>query len=210
MHHPEPLLLLDFAGGALDAAQRLLIAVHCSLCPDCAKVARAFECLGGTLLEDAPEATLAPDALQRTLSRLDAEATNGASARTARNVEPGLPGMLGAQKLSPWRWLAPGVRKRAIDLGADPTTRAFLLKAAPGTSLLPHDHSALEWTCVLSGSFVEGGERYARGDFAAAGEDDHHAIKIDDGEDCVCLIALQGEMKWRGPLAPLINLFIRL
>jgi putative transcriptional regulator len=211
MHHPEPTLLLEFAGGALDAAQRLLIAVHCSFCPDCAKTVHDFTCLGGAMLEDEPEATLAPDALARTLARLDSASTASAGrAGAAREAGAELPGALGAQKLGPWQWLAPGVRRRTIDLGPDPRTRAFLLKAAPGISLLPHDHSALEWTCVLSGSFVEGGDRFARGDFAAAGADDHHAIKIDDDEDCVCLIALQGQMKWRGPLAPLINLFVRL
>jgi putative transcriptional regulator len=106
--------------------------------------------------------------------------------------------------------LAPGVRRRTIDLGPNPPTRAFLLKAAAGISLLPHGHSALEWTLVLSGAFAEGGELHQKGDFVAADQDDQHQIKIEPGEACVCLIAMQGEMKWRGPLAPLANLLFRL
>ncbi len=210
VHHPEAALLFAYAGGSLDAAQRLLIAAHCANCSDCAKAARAFECLGGVLLEDEREAPLAPDSLQRALLRLDSEPTRQSTAQTAFPTEPGLPRVVSAHKLGDWRWLAPGVRRRTIDLGPNPPTRAFLLKAAGGISLLPHGHSALEWTLVLSGAFTEGGEPYRKGDFVAADQDDHHQIKIEPGEACVCLIAMQGEMKWRGPLAPLANFLFRL
>ena len=95
-HHPETSLLLAYAGGSLDSAQRLLIAAHCSYCPDCAKAARAFECLGGAMLEDEREAPLAPDALQRALHRLDSEPMKQVAAPKALPTEVGLPRVVGA------------------------------------------------------------------------------------------------------------------
>ncbi len=209
-HHPDDAVLLAFAAGSLDAAQRLTAAAHCGLCPACAGTVARLECLGGAWLEEEPEATLAAGAATRAIARLD-DARPILVAPIPQGVrEPYLPPFLTPDRLGPWRWLAPRVEVRKVAFGEASPTRALLLRAAPGTKLLPHDHTALEWTCVLQGAFEEGGVTYGRGDFAAADSHDHHAITIAPGGPCVCLVAMQGDLKWRGALGRIANLFVRL
>ena len=89
-------------------------------------------------------------------------------------------------------------------------TRVFLLKAKPNTSLLTHAHSGPEMTCVLTGAFAHGGERYGAGDFDFGDETVEHEPRVEDGEDCICLVAMQGGLQYSGWLGRLMQPFLRL
>src|SRR5690242_15759860 len=86
-HHPPDELLLEYAAGTSDEATALVLATHLALCPVCRRTVAEAEALGGSLLEESPEFSLAPDALKTMLSRLDEPvAQQPAAVRSPSNV----------------------------------------------------------------------------------------------------------------------------
>ena len=91
--------------------------------------------------------------------------------------------------------------RRAVAAGRcriDQGVRVFMLKAAPGTRIPRHKHTGTEWTCVFEGAFRHDLGRYGPGDFDEADETVEHNPVVEDDEPCVCLVALQGSIDFRG------------
>ena len=110
----------------------------------------------------------------------------------------------------PWRWIGPGIHRRMIDVPSESGTRVFLLKAAPGMTMPGHRHVGTELTLVLTGAFVHQGGRFAVGDIDDADASMEHDPVIDPGEDCICLVAMQGHLRLNSLLGRLIEPFVRL
>ena len=53
-------------------------------------------------------------------------------------------------------------------------------------------------TCVLSGSFVHAGGHFGPGDFDFGDGTVDHDILVDSQDDCICLVAMQGDLKSMG------------
>jgi putative transcriptional regulator len=210
-HHPEEATLAAYAAGALDLGQHVALATHLRACPQCRDWVRAMERLGGALLADSPEAELSAGALAKALARLDEppRQTPPEAPETA-DAPPELPTFVRRYTFGPWRFVAPRVRMRPIHLPEPSPTRVFLLKSAPDTTMLTHEHTALEMTCVLRGAFRHAGGRFGPGDFDLGDETVQHRPQIESGEDCVCLVAMQGELRWSGFWGRLAQPFVRL
>jgi len=212
-HHPDDELLVAYAAGELDEAWSLLIATHTALCPACRSQVRAAEALGAALLEDVAPAEMAEDALERSLALAMRPAVAPVSAPAAAHGEaPTLPqplrdyagGDVGSLK---WRRLGssafhiPLVAKRGA-----PTAR--LLRIPAGTAVPEHGHNGLELTMVLAGSFMDDGARFARGDVETADTDLEHQPVAEAGVDCICLAVTDAPLRFRGPIARLVQPFI--
>jgi putative transcriptional regulator len=76
--------------------------------------------------------------------------------------------------------------------------------------MLQHSHTGLEMTCVLSGAFRHDGGYFGPGDFDLGDESVDHRPIVDDGEDCVCLVAMHGELRLNGVLGRMMQPFVRL
>jgi putative transcriptional regulator len=121
-----------------------------------------------------------------------------------------LPAAVRQYDRSGWKWIAPGVSMQPVSLPKTSKTRAFLLKSARGTSMLQHTHSGLEMTCVLIGNFSHEGGVFQPGDFDYGDASvDHQPIVGGEG-DCICLVAMTGELKLKGLLGRVIQPLIRL
>jgi putative transcriptional regulator len=205
-HHPAEDTLLRLAAGHLSAGRALVVATHLPFCPACRAAIRFGEAIGGTLLADQPPAALSPDALNRTLARLDMPA-----ARPATRPEVAIPGVELPEPLrglvrSRWRWLAPGISRIAIDVpGATPREHVSLIRVAPGQSMPDHGHHGWEATCVLTGSFTDVTGEYGPGDVAETDMDMMHQPIAGTGDPCICLIAWEGRLRMRGLLARLVQ-----
>lgn len=216
-HHPGDELLLAYAAGELDEAWSLLIATHTALCPACRSQVRAAEAIGAALLEDAPLAVMSEDALDRAMAsamRLGVEEppVPGPAVSPTSGDVPILPqplrdyagGDVGSLK---WRRLGssafhiPLVAKRGT-----PTAR--LVRIPAGTAVLEHGHNGQELTLVLAGSFLDEGARFARGDVETADSDLEHQPMAEPGTDCICLAVTDAPLRFRGPIARLMQPFI--
>jgi putative transcriptional regulator len=210
-HHPDEDLLAAYAAGALDLGQRVAIATHLAACQSCRDWVRTMEQVGGALIADIVPATLDERALARTLARIDEPPPPALGARPVYDDAPeNLPPFVKTYEFGPWRRIAPRIAMRPIRLPEPGRTRVFLLKAGPGTKVIEHAHTGVEMTCVLTGAFRRDGERYGPGDFDFGDSDVHHQPQIEEGDDCVSLVAIEGQLRWQGLLGRLMQPFIRL
>ena len=212
-HHPEALMLTAFAAGTLDHGQHVAIATHLVGCARCRGWICSMEQVGGTVLTRLPPAAMSSDALGRTQARLnDMEARAPAPAAPAP-PDPsmaGLPGFVRRYRFGSWQWVAPRVHLRPIVLPVASPSRVFLLRSGAGTRMLAHSHVGTELTCVLSGAFSHAGGRFGPGDFDLGDETVDHKPLVDAGEDCICLVAMRGELRLKGILGRLMQPFVRL
>jgi putative transcriptional regulator len=202
-HHPSDLTLADFAAGTLDEARALVVSAHVARCPQCRKAVRVFEDVGGALLDAVEPGELTAGALQRTLAKLDLPQTAPAKAA-------GSDDRLSGYALGPWRWLGRGIQWRTVDVPSGDAVRVFMLKAAPGTKLPRHRHTGTEWTCVFQGAFRHQLGRYGAGDFDEADDTVEHDPFVEEGEVCICLVALQGNIRLQGFLGRLLQPLVRM
>jgi putative transcriptional regulator len=208
-HHPSNEALTDFAAGTLDHARALVVASHMHFCPQCRSAVQDFQAVAGVLLEEIPPATMASDALERAMARLDDRAP-AAPLAPGLSASDELPEPLRHYEMGPWRWIGKGVQWRAVQVESTEGVRTFMLKAAPGTKLPRHRHTGTEWTCVFQGAFRHQLGRYGPGEFDEADETIEHDPFVEDGDVCICLVALQGSIKFQSWMGRLIQPFVRI
>ena len=208
-HHPTDPTLAAFAAGALDEGRALVVSTHLITCPDCRRAVRSFERLRGIALEDAVPVHLEEGALQRALQQISSGETVEA-APLDRDPSGARPPPLSAYSLGDWRRIAPGLQWRPVAVPAPERTRVFMLKAAPGIKIPHHAHAGLEWTCVLQGAFSHQLGRYGAGDFDEADDTIEHRPVVEDGAECICLVALQGQIRLKSWMGRLLQPFIRI
>lgn len=174
-----------------------------------------MEHVGGDVLVRLPPAEMARDAFASVSARLGERGAVTGEKQPSRRAEglsdvPGLPGFVRDFPADSWKWIAPKVHLRPIRLPEASGTRVFLLRSRPGTRMIEHTHTGFEMTCVLSGSFTHAGGRFGPGDFDLGDGAVDHEIMIDSAEDCICLIAMQGELKLNGIVGRLLQPLIRM
>ena len=211
-HHPKNETLAEFAAGTLDEGRSLVVAAHLSMCAACRGVVAAFEAVGGHMLESIEPVALSEGAAARALAAIDSEPPRAAAAArpAVRPVwQPEQQTLLGYD-LGPWRWVSPGLHYRSVKTPQSGDTRVFMLKAVPGLKIPQHVHTGTELTCVLAGAFIHEGGRFAAGDCDDADQDDAHNPVIDDGDVCICLVAMQGNIRMTGFFGRMIQPLIRI
>jgi len=204
-HHPPEELLLAHAAGVAPEAVSLLVATHLTLCPTCREQCDDLDAIGGVLLAGveahgkASEDDWTALASRSEASRRVAEPpVDGALSR------PGVPLTLwpflgGAPG---WRRLLPGVRYARLSTSSS-GRQARLLEIRRGFRVPLHTHRGTELTLVLKGGFGDAHGHYLRGDVAAYDESVQHEQRMDDAEDCVCLVVNDAPVRpltWVGRL----------
>ena len=212
-HHPTDEMLGAFAAGTLDHGQHVAIATHLVSCAHCRAFMRAVEHAGGAVLAGMPPTPMSSGALEQIEARLGEPAPVAARASLralAATEVPGLPQFVRGYRFGDWKWVAPSLHLRPIVLPQASDTRVFLLKAGPGTKLLQHTHTGVEMTCILTGAFSHGGGHYGPGDFDLGDETVDHQPVVEAGRECICLVAMEGELRLNGLLGRVMQPFVRL
>lgn len=202
-------LLMGYASGALPQAFDLVVATHLSLNSGAQARLSGFEALGGAMLETLDEAPVADESLEAVMARINGDAPEAIipPARSNGIFPAPLQKVVGGDTDAVvWRSIGMGV-KTAIVHGDDQAT-ARLLYIPAGSEMPMHSHSGLEMTLVLQGAYSDDGGRYARGDLEVATDGDDHTPVAEAGADCICLIATDGKLKFKGWLARLAQPFI--
>lgn len=207
-HHPPGDLLAGFAAGTLDAGEHLAMAVHVSGCPSCRRLVRAVESLGGSALDAVEPASMKAGAFEAVMAKLDQSPPQPRADLSP--IDDEMPEILKRYRIGRRRWVAPGVSMRPIELPGPSSSRAFLLRSEPGTHMLEHTHTGVELTCVLRGSFSHEGGRFGPGDFDFGDDALDHQPTVGDGEPCLCLVAMTGDLRINGFFGRLIGPFVRL
>lgn len=182
-------LTLDAATGAASPADTLLMETHAALKPEGRAGRSLAEALGGAFLETAP--------LQGSgeLRRVAGDARTMQQARAAVRLAAIEPDALA------WRELFTGVKALKLSLPG-----ARLVRLAEGRRLPEHGHLGEERTLVLRGAYDDAQGLYQPGDISFADEAIEHAPRA--VEDCVCLIASSGAMKFKNIGARIAHRFL--
>lgn len=210
-HHPDDDLLLALAAGRSEGGPALLVGVHLESCPTCRARLHTLQALGGAMLEEEEPQLLAPEALAKTLERIDAPQAPLRPAPPQAWPSPTLPNgapwpaSLRGCAIDRWRWMAPGMHFARVHLPHEPQASLYLLKIAPGKSLARHTHTELELTQVLCGSFDDGRSTFGAGDFDAADGEVLHQPVVSPGDVCVCLAYIDGRLRFEGRIAAAIG-----
>lgn len=214
-HHPTDAVLLDYAAGTMDVAHYRVVATHLSRCAGCRTVVRFCEDVKHTMLAAVPAVPPPPDLLDRCLRSIgrrgpDRDGRTGPGAAEPPPSFGGLelPSSLRGLRTGRLRWLAPGIRHGT--LWHDERSTLHLLRVSPGVSLPAHRHRGLELTCVLRGAYRTGGRLHAAGDLGEEEDDGgrngpDHLVVAEPPDDCVCIVATTGRLRFSGPVARLLQ-----
>ncbi len=209
-HHPDDSLLLALAAGSIARGPAVVVRAHVERCPCCLVKFREFEAVGGVLFEQLESAPLPPQALQRTLERINGpearETVVSVPSRLLANLPAGVswPRSLNTGTVKPWRRLGPGVRWSRVTLPDQPAN-LHLLRVAAGKRLPVHGHHGGELSQVLYGAFADGDDRFDVGDFIEADDADHHQPVVTMASECICLISVEGKVAFDRPLARMLG-----
>lgn len=209
-HHPDIATLGSFAFGALDKARAFVVAAHVAGCPKCKALVRGFEETGGVLLDQADPAPMTMAAGDKMLDVILHGADSARRPVNAPLADVDLATVLSTFDEGPWTWMGPGVYYKPLTTAPPGEARLFLLKAAPGTSLPEHTHTGTELTLILRGAFSHSGGRFAAGDLEEADDTVEHQPIVDEGDTCICLVAMDGQLKLKGLMGRLMQPFVRL
>ena len=212
VHHPAEDELARYAAGDMAEAPGLVIATHLALCPLCRRQVSDFEALGGALLADLAEESLAAGSLAQTLAKLDGVSREKpkppANAMPVRGQPPIVPQPLRdymdralAAKTS-WRKAMPGLR--TLKLKAD-GAKVWLMEIEPGRSIPHHGHSGSEMVQVLTGGYHDGTAAYGPGDIHMSGPETIHEPVADPGDPCLCLVAVEGSLRLSSLLGRIVS-----
>jgi putative transcriptional regulator len=209
-HHLSDSLLMAYSAGTLPEAFNLVIATHVSMCDECRARMESFDTVGGAVLESCDLVSLDAGSLEATLAMIA-----GAPVDRVRPATPCKGGIFpaplrdyvgGDLESVRWKKLGGGVSQYLLDTSRDATVR--LLHIPAGTAVPDHGHRGTELTLVLKGAFIDGNDRFARGDVEIADEDLQHTPIADVGEDCICLAATDARLKFRKLIPRMAQPFI--
>jgi putative transcriptional regulator len=212
-HHPKTETLATYAAGAFDEAQGVVVSTHLAVCAACREVVRDFETLGGACLEAIPARAMDDGALDRfwTIAG-EQERPNAESARQGapdmmrtldRYLKDGIDG-------AKWRRIVPGAWDCVLPARGYRPGALRLLKIQPGTRIPKHAHAGAEFTLLLKGAYDDELGSFAQGDFVDLDADDAHSPLAVGDEPCICLIAANAPLVFKGVAARVFQPFLGL
>jgi putative transcriptional regulator len=206
-------LLMGYAAGLLPPAQDLMVATAVSLDDDARARLSGFEAMGGGLLLEIEAAPIEDGSFDAVMARINATPPDGSVAdrvktRRAPSVLPQPLREAVGGDLADVRWSPVGMGVRQSILGGDEGGTARLMSIPPGVAIPDHGHGGMEYTLVLYGSVLDGGERYDRGDLGVADAEVEHTPVAGPGETCICLLVTDAPLRFRGLIPRLAQRFI--
>jgi len=188
-------LLMGYAAGVLPRPFDLVVATHVSLNDDARARLAGFEAVGGAVLEDTEAVALADDSLEQTLARIAGMSPEPRRPRPRGIFPAPLQQIVGGdEEAVTWKSLGMGAKQAVLCADGEATARLIYIPA--GQAMPQHSHRGMEMTLVLKGAFRDEDGLYARGDVEVADEAVDHTPIAEPGEDCICLIATDGKLKF--------------
>lgn len=218
------LLLLDYAAGVLNEAQRLFVDSYIAMSKDAQDFVAHCEKLGGLLIEThCPPVRMSKHSLNAVLERLEhpsqsektqaKRAVDELSVSEALGIAEFVPAELQralCRRLSSansWKTILPGVKILSIPVEHG-HSRVALIKCAPKAKIPFHEHRARELSLVLNGSFSDCYGHHQKGDILICDSGTGHSPQADPESGCLVLNTVDAPVRHKGFYAYL-NIIIR-
>ncbi len=217
-HHLDAATLMAFSAGCLGEPLSAVAAAHLEMCAHCRAELVDIDLIGGVLLEGMPASGVLN--AQAALPAMPGDVVP----MSGRNGGPGGKDKArysdGPQSFAarigvdlahvPWRRLGPGVWHYRVKLSPGVKGDLRLLKIAAGKRMPEHGHGGSELTLVLDGAYRDERGEYRCGDIQDVDEADEHQPVADPQLGCVCIIASEQRVRYKGIvnrlLQPLIGI----
>jgi len=204
--------LLSYAAGALTEGHSVMVASHLAYHEDLQQSVEDAEAIGGALMDRLDPAAVPGDMLERVLEQLEetpVQAVQRSSGKSHIAPEP-LVDYLGCDldELK-WRLMGPGMSNVRLWTGPN-DERLWLLRARGGIVVPAHGHNGDEWTLVLKGAYTAAETHFAAGDIETADQDIVHQPEMDEDEECICLVLTTGLIRFKSPIARMLQPLIGL
>jgi putative transcriptional regulator len=195
-----------------DPAIALMAETTAAMRADARFLERPDDMAGGALLGDEAPASLAADALNAVMARIDegvdrdrsaAESALGGDWADEIAALPSPVREAAQAALARGHWTFGGFGIRRLPLITGEGSVAELMRIEPGRGVVDHDHMADELTLVLTGGYQDGHAHYAAGDVSLARPGFSHVPKADPQEVCYVLAVSYGPPKFSGLFTPL-------
>ena len=211
-HHPDDMVLLDYAAGSLSLPYALAVSVHLCFCSHCRNQLKKLNSIGGVLLENTKPASLEEDAFDQLMVQLESDdkgntetviaeslATEARPATKKDITNPLLSYLPAPLQNLPWQQQTREISK--YDLTSIINVSGFqvaLQKITAGAKVPVHTHKGHELTVILHGGFSDELGVYHAGDFIARDGSHKHSPTALQNEDCICLTVLDAPIKFTG------------
>ncbi len=218
---PMEIMLMQYAAGTLTPYEALMVAAHLSLKPEARKKVSTYEKSCGEMIKEVPPAHLQSGCLEKVLSRIDA-CKEAAGPCHEKKTE--LPQDIGIPKpvydllkdactaeARQWKQMTGGVMKIELRVCAtEPARRKLrLVRMAPRQTTPAHAHAGREITLVLEGGFTDVTGHYGRGDILIVNDPRFVHSPCADETGCLMLSLTEAPLRFRHPMAGILNLFFR-
>ncbi|MGF1649245.1 MAG: ChrR family anti-sigma-E factor [Hyphomicrobiaceae bacterium] len=212
-HHPDDATLMSFAAGSLPEALSAVVSTHLMVCPECRKRVTSMESIGAALMQAmdsdrAPIARPSPSALQAF------EATDHLQHRP--RARPSASALAPSEAVShvlgtplsdvKWRRLGLGVWHCPIPLQSG-RGDLRLLKVQRGLAMPEHGHGGSELTLIIEGAYRDEIGTFSAGDVADLDDTVEHRPVADPETGCICLIAMEEKIRFKGMIGRLLQPF---
>lgn len=207
-HHPDISTLMSCAAGSQPEVFAAVVAAHLSVCPQCAREVARMQEIGVALFDQLPPAPLNTDCPVAAARAGEADTeTRSRCGELGGEVPAPLQPLLGDCLASvPWKRVAPSVWQYRVPRSKTACGDLRLVKVAPGTRLPKHGHKAgSELTLILAGSYRDELGTFSTGDVADHGDDIVHQPVADEKAGCICLIATDCKLAFKGFFARLLQ-----
>lgn len=204
--------LLSYAAGSLTEGHSVMVASHLAYHDDLQQAVADAEAIGGALLDKLEPGDVGSDMFDRILARVaqdpvpEVPAINGRSAVAPQPLLDYLGCDLDKLK---WRIMGPGMSNVRLWTGPN-DERLWLLRARGGIATPEHGHNGDEWTLVLKGAYTAVEQHFAVGDLETADEAIVHQPVMDEKEECICLVLTTGLIRFKSPVARMLQPIIGL
>lgn len=211
-HHPDPAWLVSYSASALPDPFNVVLQAHLAVCAHCQSQLLAADEIGAAFMfgisdeqDGAARLPLANPLPSMAGGECPVEWLQNEPANVSRFFDRYIGGHL--DSLS---WMRAGKGLRVCRLSDDKVNRMWMLRADPGTVLPNHSHTGSELTLILKGAFHSQDNLYRVGDVEDADDSIRHQPTVTDDDECICIAAVDGPLRFSSLLPRLVQPFIGL
>jgi putative transcriptional regulator len=198
--HPSEELLTRHVSGDLPLSRRAVVESHLAFCARCRGARTELAWPGGRHLAGQEPVPPPPGLWGRLAERLDAESDRRRNALLETPLPPAVAADLPAIENLAWSSL-PGSPVELVRLWqeADLGLELYLLRCPPGARFPYHRHLGKEDLLILRGGFEDELGHLAAGEMRTYPPGSAHAPRIDDGDVCWAITAIEKGVEFAHP-----------